>query len=61
MNALFVYFLRTQLLYLVGFLVFTITNYEKHCEPMVRSLYQIGALAVIKALFNMQIFTLIRE
>ena len=28
---------------------------------MVRSLYQIGALVDIKAQFNMQIFTLIRE
>ena len=49
MNARFVYFLKMQLPYLVGFLVFTITNHEKQGELMVRSLYQIGALARIKA------------
>ena len=61
MNALFVYFLRIQSPYLVGFRIFTITSHEKHCKLMVRSLYQIGALGVIKALLNMQIFMLIRE
>ena len=40
---------------------FTITNHEKQGELMVRSLYQIGALIVIKTLFNMQIFMLIKE
>ena len=48
MTTKVIYFLIIQLPYLVGFLIFTITNHEKHCELMVRSLYQIGALAIIK-------------
>ena len=61
MNALFVYFLKIQWPYVVVFRVLTISNHEKQCELMVRSLYKIGALVVIKALLNMQIFTFVTE
>ena len=61
MNGRSVYFLRIQQPCLVGFPVFPITSHEKQCELMVRSLYHIGPLAVIKAQFNMQIFMLITE
>ena len=41
--------------------IFAITNHEKQGELMVKPLYQIGALAVIKAKINMQIFMLITK
>ena len=49
MNVRFVYFPKIQSPYLVGFPIHTITKHEKHCQLMVRSLYQIGALAIIQA------------
>ena len=49
MNAPFVYILRIQSPDLIGFEGLAITNHKKQGELMVRSLYQIGALAIIKA------------
>ena len=48
MNTSFVCFLKVQKRYLVSFRVLAFTNFEKMGELMVRSLYQKGALTVIK-------------
>ena len=48
MNRSFVCFLNIQYPYLVSFRVLAFTNFEKMGELMVRSLFQKGALTVIK-------------